>query len=88
MEEFAAKSESNPLANLGRPVLDKTGLQGRYLFSFSWDRNEDYMSAVEEQLGLKFVPQKAALDFLVIDHIEKPDRTKTQGLQPASSGIS
>ena len=71
--EFAAKSESNPLASIGRPVIDKTGLQGQYLFTFSWDPNEDYMGAVEEQLGLKFVPQKTPLDFLVIDHIEKPD---------------
>jgi uncharacterized protein (TIGR03435 family) len=31
------------------------------------------MAAVEEQTGLKFAPQKAALDFFVIDHIEKPD---------------
>jgi uncharacterized protein (TIGR03435 family) len=71
--EFAAKSESNPMANLGRPVVDKTGLNGFYFFIFSWDRGEDYTAAVEEQLGLKFVPQKTPLDFLIIDHIEKPD---------------
>ncbi len=73
MQRFAAGSESNPLANPGRPVVDKTGLNGLYFFSFSWDPSEDYMAAVEEQLGLKFVPQKAALDFLVVDHIERPD---------------
>jgi uncharacterized protein (TIGR03435 family) len=73
VKQFAVVSESNPLANLGRPVVDKTGLQGRYLFTFSWDPKEDYMGAVEEQIGLRFVPQKAPLDFLVIDHIEKPD---------------
>jgi uncharacterized protein (TIGR03435 family) len=54
-------------------VVDKTGLQGRYLFTFSWDPNEHYMGAVEELLGLKFVSEKAALEFFVIDHIEKPD---------------
>jgi len=73
VQEFAVKSGSNSRANLGRPVVDKTGLDGRYLFTFSWDRNEDYMDAVEEQLGLKFIPRKAALDFYVIDHIEKPE---------------
>jgi uncharacterized protein (TIGR03435 family) len=73
MKEFAARSESNPLANIGRPVIDKTRLQGQYFFTFTWDPKEDYMGAVEEQLGLKFVAQKAALDFLVIDHIEKPE---------------
>jgi len=31
------------------------------------------VGAVEVQLGLKFVPEKAALDFFVVDHIEKPD---------------
>lgn len=35
MQRFAAVPESNPLANLGRPVLDKTGLQGLYLFTFT-----------------------------------------------------
>jgi uncharacterized protein (TIGR03435 family) len=73
IKQFAVASESNPLANLGRPVVDKTGLQGQYLFTFSWDPSEDYMGAVEEELGLKFVSQKAPLDFLIIDHIEKPD---------------
>jgi uncharacterized protein (TIGR03435 family) len=73
VKQLALVSETNPMANLGRPVVDKTGLQGQYFFSFSWDRNEDFTSAVEEQLGLKFVPQKAPLEFLIIDHIEKPD---------------
>lgn len=73
INQFAAASESNPLASIGRPVIDKTGLQGRYFFTFSWDPKEDYMGAVEEQLGLKFVARKASLDFLVIDHIEKPE---------------
>jgi len=73
IKQFAIVSESNPLANPGRPVVDKTGLEGQYLFTFSWDPKEDYMGAVEEQLGLKFVPQKAALDFIVVDHVEKPD---------------
>jgi uncharacterized protein (TIGR03435 family) len=73
MQRFAAGSESNPLANLGRPVVDKTGLAGLYFFTFSWEPGEDYMAAVEEQLGLKFVAQKAPLEFLVIDHIERPD---------------
>jgi uncharacterized protein (TIGR03435 family) len=73
VKQLAIVSESNPIANLDRPVVDKTGLQGQYFFSFSWDRNEDFMGAVEEQLGLRFVPEKALLDFLVVDHVEKPD---------------
>jgi uncharacterized protein (TIGR03435 family) len=73
VKQFAAVSESNPLAGIGRPVVDKTGLAGQYFFAFTWDPKEDYMGAVEEQLGLKFVAEKAALDFYVVDHIERPD---------------
>jgi uncharacterized protein (TIGR03435 family) len=54
-------------------VLDKTGLPGVYLFDLVWDPDEDFMTAVEEQSGLKFESQKAAVDTIVIDHIEKPD---------------
>ena len=63
MDEFAAKSESNPLANPGRPVVDKTGLRGRYSFTFSWDPNEDYMGAVEEQLGLEICSGEGSTGF-------------------------
>lgn len=61
---------SNPL---GQPVLDKTGLPGRYFFNLAWGPDEDMVTAILEQVGLKFVSQKAAIDLLVIDHIEKPD---------------
>jgi uncharacterized protein (TIGR03435 family) len=56
----------------GRPVLDKTGLQGVYVFSFGWDADGDFLSAMQEQLGLKLESQKAPVDSLVVDHLEKP----------------
>ena len=61
-------------AGLDRPVLDHTGLHGTYFFVMPpWDPDEDFKAVVEAHLGLKFEAQNAAVDVLVIDHIEKPD---------------
>jgi uncharacterized protein (TIGR03435 family) len=71
-------------ATSGRPVVNRTGLQGVYNFKLVWasDRltpeaaqDEDapaFFTAVEEQLGLRLVPSKAPVEVIVIDHIEKP----------------
>src|SRR5262245_30960114 len=64
----------------GRVVLDRTGLSGRYdlTLRFSLDQgqpNSDVPSiftALQEQLGLKLEPGRAALDTLVVDRIERP----------------
>jgi uncharacterized protein (TIGR03435 family) len=71
---------------LGTPVANKTGLQGRYDFNLHWsdgkkDANEtesnasapSLLNAVQEQLGLKLQPQKAPTQVLVIDRVEKPE---------------
>jgi uncharacterized protein (TIGR03435 family) len=58
---------------MGMPVLDRTGLQGKYFFDVAWGVDEDMITAVQEELGLKFESQKAPIDLVVIDHIEKPD---------------
>jgi uncharacterized protein (TIGR03435 family) len=71
MQEFADSLSRN--SSFDRPVLNKTGLQGTYLISLEWGSDEDYQTAIEEQLGLKFESQKAPMDTIVIDHIEKPD---------------
>ena len=62
----------------GRPVVDKTGIQGRYDFTLSFARLDDpestlasFSTAVQEQLGLKLEPAKVPLELLVIDHVEK-----------------
>ncbi len=72
--------------NLGdRPVLDRTGLTGRYDFVVPWgawtggvgaedgasDPGPTLFSAVEA-LGLKLVPAKGQVENLVLDHIERP----------------
>ena len=79
MQEFL-QSLSNLLSMDGsgqplidRPVVNRTGLQGVYWFRVGWDPDEDPIAAIEEELGLKFEFQKAPIEVLVIDHIEKPD---------------
>jgi uncharacterized protein (TIGR03435 family) len=69
----------------GRPVIDKTGLTGKYDFVLKYkgrwdsDRSADDMDptppmdrALQEELGLKVEPAKGPTKVLVIDHIEKP----------------
>jgi len=69
----------------GRPVIDKTGLTGKYDFVLKykgrWDRDRDaddldpmppMDQALQQELGLKVEPAKGPVKVLVIDHIEKP----------------
>ncbi len=65
---------------LGRPVIDKTGLQGHYDFRMKWDPDSDddiaappdLASVLGKQLGLELKAAKGPLEVLVIDHVEKP----------------
>jgi uncharacterized protein (TIGR03435 family) len=70
---------------MGRPVLDNTGLTGKYDFILKYkgrtdqDRNADDTDptppmdrALQEQLGLKLESAKGPVKVLVLDHIEKP----------------
>ena len=72
-------------AKFGHPVMDKTGLTGKYDFVLRFhetrlsDRDADDMDplptldvAIQDQLGLKLEPAKGPKQVLVIDHIEKP----------------
>jgi uncharacterized protein (TIGR03435 family) len=79
-----------PLTNLtfllgretGRPVVDKTGLTGKYDFTLEFapaaraatdeTGRPSVFTALEEQIGLKLVPAKEPVDVLVIDSIEQP----------------
>jgi uncharacterized protein (TIGR03435 family) len=58
--------------DIGRPVLDKTGLTGVYVFYVAWDEGDQFLPAMQEQLGLKLESHKDLVDCLVIDRIEKP----------------
>lgn len=68
---------------LDRPVVDQTGLRGRYDFSLKWTYDESAVpgdgnaaptvfTAIQEQLGLKLEAVKTSTDVMVIDKIEKP----------------
>jgi uncharacterized protein (TIGR03435 family) len=81
--EQIAKSMS---ASAGRPVVDKTGIDGKYSWVLMFtplsaqsetppDSAPDFFTAVERQLGLKLEPKKDAIEVLVIDHA---DRTPTE----------
>ena len=76
VEKFVAEMNLpglNAEYGFNRPVLDKTGLKGVYLFNYWYDSPEDFrIGVIEDQLGLKLEAQKAPVDVLVIDHIEKP----------------
>ncbi|HMD83242.1 MAG TPA: M56 and DUF3738 domain-containing protein [Terriglobia bacterium] len=84
---------------LGRTVVDKTGLKGIYDFTIQWTTDQtqaavvngpgdgkagaatappsessgsSLFTAIQEQLGLRLEPQKAPVEVLVIDHVERP----------------
>jgi uncharacterized protein (TIGR03435 family) len=62
----------------GRPVIDHTGITGKYEINIQYATTNDQKSdlpdlfaAVQQQLGLKLVPQKVPVDYLVIDHVDR-----------------
>ena len=68
---------------LHRPVVDTTGLTGKYDLSLEWtpDNTPDdsplaggpsLFTSVQEQLGLKLTSAHGPVDTLVIDHAEMP----------------
>jgi uncharacterized protein (TIGR03435 family) len=63
---------------LGRPVIDRTGIEGEFDFKVDYaiddnpDSGSSLLVAVEDQLGLKLVAAKGPLDRLVVDRAEKP----------------
>jgi uncharacterized protein (TIGR03435 family) len=63
----------------GRPVVDRTGLTGRFDFTLTWapEGSTDtdapsIFTALQEQLGLKLEPTTGPVDVLVIDSVERP----------------
>lgn len=66
---------------MGRQVVDETGLTGSYDFELRWtpddqqgtpDAGPSVFTALEEQLGLKLVSAKGPVEVIIIDHIERP----------------
>lgn len=68
---------------LGRSVVDKTGLSGGYDFTLQWTPDDaapsaddavgpSLFTALQEQLGLKLESDKALAEVIVIDHLDMP----------------
>jgi len=64
-----------------RPIVDRTGLGGRYALNLKFsgadplagaDGLPSLFTALREQLGLRLEPQSDSVDALVIDHVEPP----------------
>jgi uncharacterized protein (TIGR03435 family) len=65
--------------NLGRPVVEKTGLTGTFDIHLEFTNDEavdpsipSIFTALQEQLGLKLEAAKGPVDVLVIDRVERP----------------
>jgi len=63
------------------PVVDRTGLSRKYDFTLEYsvprpdnapDAAPDIFAALPQQLGLRLVPQRAPMEYLVIDRVEMP----------------
>lgn len=68
---------------MDRPVVDETGLAGRYDFQLRWTFDDSRVApdsnappglftAIQEQLGLKLEATKARTDVLVLDAVKRP----------------
>ncbi len=63
-----------------RPIVDRTGLTGRYDFTLQWSNalaqtdstDPSIFTAMPEQLGLRLEPARAPVEYLVIDRAEMP----------------
>ena len=59
--------------NLDRPVVDRTGIEGRFDFHLQLTPyGSDIFGALRSELGLQLKAQKAPVQVLVIDHVEQP----------------
>ena len=76
MQGFASMLEDRQ----GYPIVDATGLTGKYDFEIFWaypgsdgsiESGPSLSAAVQEQLGLKLESKRIPLDTVVIDHLEK-----------------
>lgn len=69
---------------MDRPVVDQTGLVGKWDFKWTWTSDESRLppditnpapglfTAIQEQLGLKLGATKAPVEVLVVDRVERP----------------
>ena len=77
-----------------RPVIDKTGLTGRYSVALKYVRpaavdsgavGPSIFKAIQEELGLRLEPARAPLEIIVI---ESAERVPVEGLAFAAKGVT
>jgi uncharacterized protein (TIGR03435 family) len=58
---------------VGRPVLDETGITGKYNLEFAWgeDRIATLTAALEERFGLRLAVEKRDLEALIVDNARR-----------------
>jgi uncharacterized protein (TIGR03435 family) len=81
MTVLANRLSLNYATQLGRTVIDRTGLTGTFDLHLKWavdsgikddPTDPSIFTALQEQLGLKLESAKGPVEVLVIDHVEKP----------------
>ncbi len=68
------------MGDLGRVVVNQTGLKGNFDVSLDWTpdspdaqpQGPSFLTAIREQLGLKLESTKAPVRTLIVDHVERP----------------
>ena len=79
MDDFALMM----LYEVDKPLLNRTGLKGRYDFELRFTKDElpaganggtapGLFTAIQEELGLKLEAVKGAVDVLVVDSVQRP----------------
>ena len=79
---------------LDRPLVNATGVAGLVRFHLEYDAPDSSsgdpstaFAAFKQQLGLELHPAKRSLDFLVIDHVERPTpNSGPEGLREQKAG--
>ncbi len=81
---MAEIAEAMQQGAVDRPVVDQTGLAGRFDLRLRWtpddipadaqnaDAPPDLFTAMQEQLGLKLLATKVPVDVIMIDRVERP----------------
>jgi uncharacterized protein (TIGR03435 family) len=81
MTEFATQLREAAGTWLPEPVINETGLGGRWDFAIAWTSKGalarmgtgvSVSGAVDQQLGLRLKEERRALPVFVVEHVEKP----------------
>jgi bla regulator protein blaR1 len=73
---------------MGKPVLDKTGLTGRYDFTLTGSLSAQSLPALlHEQLGLHIEPATVPTDVIVVDQLQEPALDSPEAFAKLGGGV-